>query len=643
MINLTKDKILIAPLIIISAILFWGAIVYKIYALNFFGVIIISFLAVVTLFLHLIFFPDKEKNLTIYPEKKDLFFKKTISKSLIAVNIFYLINVCFCFYVLFANKTSSAIISPWQVLPEYYIPAYLTATLLLLFIILLNSKTAFPFIIIHYFLSFTVAFFVYKIGYGFDPFIHQATIELIEKNGEVTPKPFYYLGQYSLVILFHKITTISIFWINKILTPLLGALLLPLSIFIFLQKWFNNFKINLLLILSILIFPFSFLIITTPQNLSYIFLSITILLGLSYSSYQGLAVTYLLSLATLSLHPITGIPALLFSLLLTIYRSSLKINIKKYLYFLFFALTSFSLPFAFLLLNFFKADEKIIWQWQNFFPSFKNLIPRDENFILNFIYMYDRFWGILIAIIIILGILIAIKHWKKCKILLTTSIISLGLFISYTLTTQLSFSFLIEYERNGYADRILVVAILFLFPFIFISLYAFLQKLLHQKNTIKIPILLFLAILISTSLYLSYPRFDNYHNSHGYSVSAQTLKAVDWIENNSSQNYIVLANQQVSVSALSKFGFNKYYKNDVYFYPIPTSGKLYDYYLDMVHDKPSREIMEQATKFAGVKTGYFVLNKYWWAFPKILKEAKIEADKVKKIKEGEIYIFKYQF
>ncbi|MBU4257046.1 hypothetical protein KKC04_01385, partial [Patescibacteria group bacterium] len=65
------------------------------------------------------------------------------------------------------------------------------------------------------------------------------------------------------------------------------------------------------------------------------------------------------------------------------------------------------------------------------------------------------------------------------------------------------------------------------------------------------------------------------------------------------------------------------------------------YYLDMVYKKPSRETMIAAMDLTGVNESYFVLNKYWWAFPKILEEAKLEADGWQEIGGGEIYVFRY--
>ena len=153
----------------------------------------------------------------------------------------------------------------------------------------------------------------------------------------------------------------------------------------------------------------------------------------------------------------------------------------------------------------------------------------------------------------------------------------------------------------------------------------------------------FLSCVLSAALYLTYPRHDNYFNSRGYSVSSSDIKAVDWINADAKADYIVLANQQVGAAALSRFGFKKYYgAGQIFYYPIPTSSPLYQYYLDMVYKKPSRETMFKAMDLTGVNLGYFVLNKYWWAFPKILDEAKFRASSWQIIDNGQVYVFKYE-
>ena len=65
------------------------------------------------------------------------------------------------------------------------------------------------FTVLYLMISYSVAVIVYGVGYGFDPFIHQATIKFIDEFGAVSPKPLYYAGQYSLEIIAHKLTRIS--------------------------------------------------------------------------------------------------------------------------------------------------------------------------------------------------------------------------------------------------------------------------------------------------------------------------------------------------------------------------------------------------------------------------------------------------
>jgi len=651
-----KKNLFYSFIILISLAITTSAAVYRIYALNKSGIAISLILAaIIFIILQTLLKSKSDEPIFDYKlnNKENNF--KTATKSTInyILPTVYILFLAGLFYILYLYRTNEAIISPWQVLPSYFFLLYGLATLLLFLIILKKSGNKSSQLIkiilisLHYFLSFSVAWLVYKIGYGYDPFIHQATVDLIAKTGSVEPKPFYYLGQYGLTVILHKITAIPIVWIDKLLVPVLATITIPASFSIFLNKQFNNKKINLLLIIALLIFPFSFFIVTTPQNLAYIFLLLAILFGLICSNWAELLIVYLFSLTTLLIHPLAGIPAVLFSLALTIYHSD-KNKIKKFLYPAVFILSSIALPLVFYFIeikNNLDIQNQTITaeQTNHIFANF--LMPGQENFILNFIYLYGFNIKLLIALMALAGLGIAARHRKKCKIFFVCLLMALAIGISYLLTKKLTFSYLIDYERDIFSDRILTVAAIFLIPFILITIYCLVNKLLQQPKFIKTPLFLFLAILVATSLYISYPRLDNYYNSHGYSVSQNDIEAVNWIKADAGDNYIVLANQQTSAAALREFGFNHYVtlKNNskTYFYPIPTSSQLYPYYLDMVYKKPSRDTMLAAMDFTGAEIGYFILNKYWWAFTKILAEAKIEADSWKNINNGEIYIFKY--
>ncbi|MFH0955603.1 MAG: hypothetical protein V1801_00065 [Candidatus Falkowbacteria bacterium] len=630
-------------LILICLTSIFGGLVYRFYSLNKLGLTISLILAVIS-FIIIQYFrllaSKKTKRL-----KKETVEKNNIPFSL-GLRIFsagaYLLALISCFYILFDHATDIAIVSPWQIVPKYFFLAFGIATLFLIGNAIVNKKFALPLIIFHYFLSFSVALIIYKLGYGYDSFIHQATENLIDKTGAVEPKPFYYLGQYALIVILHKITTAPIVWLDKLMLPLLAALFLPLTLWRVLKSWFDSASLSLTLIITLLALNFPFLIVTTPQNLAYFLLILAILLGLSCKNFYDFSIILLLSLTAAIIHPIAGAPALLFSALLAVYHGD-NAKIKKYFYPLLIIIAIFILPTLFYFLNIKLPTAAPSDSLTQNVGQLALNIPGQENFILNFAYLYGFNLKFILTILALSGIFIAWKHREQCKILWLYLTLAAALFISYIITAKLSFAFLINYERDDYPQRILIIACLFLLPFFILSIYVWLKKIAEQNTFIILSFAVFLSCVISAALYITYPRYDNYFNSHGYSVSAADIKAVNWINENAKTDFVVLANQQVGAAALSQFGFKKYYgPNQLFYYPIPTSSPLYQYYLDMVYKKPSRETMSAAMDLAGVNESYFVLNKYWWAFTKILDEAKLRASSWQAIDNGEVFIFKYE-
>src|SRR3989339_256042 len=267
---------------------------------------------------------------------------------------------------------------------------------------------------LHYFLSFSIALIIYKIGFGFDQFIHTATMEVINKAGEIHPKPFYYIGQYALIITIHKLTLIPITFLNKILIPLFASIFIPIFTYKTLKKIFNEKIKNRFVLLSLLLIPCSFAIVSTPQNLAYLFLILIILFGLTCASPYELTIVYILTLAIITIHPIAGIPAFFFVLLLTIYHSNLK-QLKNNLYRIILILNTVSLPIAFRFINNNSPVEETISKkisLLNYLPQ----IPEKENVILNFIYLYGFNLKFVFILIALMGIAITIKYKKECRI-----------------------------------------------------------------------------------------------------------------------------------------------------------------------------------------------------------------------------------
>ncbi|MBU1783197.1 hypothetical protein KKA77_01285, partial [Patescibacteria group bacterium] len=647
-IKLSYNSILTAILIFVLCLIISGASVYYFYNLNKLGVELSIVLAII----FSTFFAFINKKFTI-TTRHNLLLRLSPIKKLNFVDFTLILSYLLClitnFYLLYSKQTTESIVSPWQVVSGWFFFGYGLTGLILLVLIFRDYNTSannssnknFLIFLISafYFLSFSVAWITYKIGYGFDPFIHRATMELIDKTGSVDPKPLYYLGQYSLIVIAHKLTSIPIIWLDKLLVPFFAALFLPMILYKVLAKWFLSNRLIPLLSLSLLILPYSFFIVTTPQSLAYLFLLLAILLGIACANIADLLLIYLLALATLTIQPLAGLPTLLFAILLTIFHTD-NSKIKKYSFWLISAITVIILPLVFYFLEkTLNTGQSGNLENSNIWPKF--IFPNQDNFIFNFIYLYGFNIGLIFACLILTGLILAYRHKNNCRILKVYFIMASALLLSYFITKKIAFSFLINYERNDFSSRILLISIFFLLPFILITLHYLLHKLLQQNFHIKIIWSIFLILLLTTSIYLSYPRFDRFYNSRGYTVSNNDIKAVQWIENNKTDKYIVLANQQVSAAALREFGFNHYYKNNIFYYPIPTGGPLYKYYLDMVYQTPSKETMKQAMDLAGVNQGFFVLNKYWNQFSKILEEAKLSAKSWQKINNGEVYVFEY--
>jgi hypothetical protein len=200
---------------------------------------------------------------------------------------------------------------------------------------------------------------------------------------------------------------------------------------------------------------------------------------------------------------------------------------------------------------------------------------------------------------------------------------------------------LIDYKRDNYTNRMLAYAIIFWLPLISISLYEFIKLILTEKNKTQLTWALVAAGLLTANLYISYPRQDAYLNSHSYASSIHDLEAVNWINTDAAgKDYIVLANQQVSAASLRQFGFAKYYANNVFYYPIPTGGPLYQYYLSLVKT-PDLNTIKSAGSLVGVNQVYVVINEYWWQARRLITELDLLADSHQKIAGGKVHVFKF--
>jgi len=627
---------------LLSAYSLLGTIIYYFYQLNQLSVSIL-FVAISITILILDFKISHNSDLII----QNLIFNFPKLKSYILnlqssiLTITYLILFAIAIYTLFISQTSEAIRSPWQIIPKAFFVIYFLATLNLIFL-LFTKKNALSLILIslHFFLTTSVALIVYKLGYGFDPIIHRVTELAIFQNGFILPKPFYYLGQYSLVVTLAHLFQISVTCIDKLLLPILLSIFLPYAIYKSLFKTFSwPENLNRILCFIFLILPFSLFIATTPQALANIFSLIILFLSFLYLKDKQIPFWYLvvLNLVALTIHALAGLPILIYLIIIWLLQNRNKVT--KIILPIFLGLATLALPLA-LLLNSFLSIYKIKISWPTSpLIQLPNLFIKQYWYFLDLAYLYKYSIYPLILIIALLTLYNLVKN-HKTKLFLPSILTFIILIINSIFLSFINVSFIINYEQGEFASRVGQLSFYFLLPVVIYGLSIFIAKAEEKKSIYNLFIIFLLSSFITCGLYLSYPRFDDYDNSKFINMSQSDLDAVNFIEqNNHGQNYIVLTNQMTSAAALQTFGFSKYYAGQ-YFYPIPTGGQLYRFYEKMIYESTTKQTMEEAMDFAGVKTAYFVLPSYWNHFDELSTKANKDADAIYSL-EDKILIFKY--
>jgi len=243
--------------------------------------------------------------------------------------------------------------------------------------------------------------------------------------------------------------------------------------------------------------------------------------------------------------------------------------------------------------------------------------------------------GLAAAILIIVG-----TFTNRTYLLAAASAALSGLLVS----ASIDFSYLPDSEQGGYAARLLVITLLIACPAAAAAIAKLFAKTAGSpwRNLVAISAI---AFFFAGGVYLAYPRADGYVLSKGWNTSTADISAVRAIgQDAGSESYIVLAAQPVSAAALKEFGFFRYFdtnEGQVFAYPVPTGGPLYQYYLKMIYDEPSSEYMKQAMDLAGVKLGYFVVNSYWTRSEHIISRTRETSQKWFGI-DNAVYVFRYQ-
>ena len=550
--------------------------------------------------------------------------------------IAFLATELLTFILLFRRASVDVIRSPWELLDYKFWTLFVMASCLLIFSIFYNRKSnkSLFLIAVYFFLLSSIALILYPLGFGYDPFLHQSTMQVIAETGTINPRLFLYLGQYGWTFFMQSLWQLPIFTINKLILPLAFSLFWPYSLYYGLRHGFRwSQKISLLGVLLSLFAGFNFAIMTTPQNLTFLLMAVFIfLLPIIKKERNYLYFSLALGIGVSTIHPLGGVPILYMTLLMSSKYWPLQKVYKKIAYTITLIISAFSLPG---LLAIYQHLTNHTWNqiftWHPW-PIFDLQWPRflsGYDFPINLLHnIWNNYFWIFI-VLTAMGIwLIITKH--KYLFFKTHFILAILLTVNYLLARLfVSFSEQIDYEKNAYLLRIAYLIGLSLLP-IFLTTWYFWWKTWLEKNNHrvhKVWLAILIILIIVTSTYFSYPIYDRHKNSKSFNITQADLETVQLIEQSANQEpYIVLSNQVVGAAAIHSLGFAHYYNNNFYYSMPLGTDNIYQNYLSMIETNASREEAIRAMDKAGLDKLYLVVNNYWHSAKTAIDQAQQSAD-----------------
>ncbi len=594
------------------------------------------------------------------PTKKVWLIVRAVTGTLLAGIAIALI--AYGFFMLAGAATGTSIRSPWDVVPRMFFITFFFAAAATLAASAggLAPKTSLLAAAGLALLAASVATTVYSVGFGFDPFIHRATEATIFRDGFISPKPPYYLGQYALVTIIAKLLGGSVNAIDAWLVPAAFSLLIPCAYWGLRKAFSFPPSASAAAALSILLLPLDSFAVTTPQGVANVVFLMTAFLALPAVTKGAFprSVLFLFAAAAASIHPIAGIPLLIFAALVallssyerrrTLHKVALAVAVMIVA-----LVGAVALPATFMLNSLHSGagvtlDADTLRSPTALIETLQAapVITRQFSAIYDFVYSWKAWRDTVIVLLALLGVFVARKKTKTGFVYLVSGLVLASNYV--LLKSVVQFPFLIAYERSNYADRLWELTLFVLAPMAVTAVAAIFSRAGKHVPSVRVVIALLLAALLTSSAYLAYPRRDKYENSRGWSTDSSDISAVRSIEKDAAGTpYVVLANQSVSAAAVREFGFPKYFASKdaahpspIFYYPIPTGDPLYQIFLDTNAALGRREAVRKAMDLAGVHTAYYVVSYYWWHAQEIILTAKRNADASWSVSD-EDYVFKY--
>lgn len=503
---------------------------------------------------------------------------------------------------LIAARTSEPISSPWPLVPTGIFALFALATAFLCYgARILPSRFFQGLLMLHALAAYGAATIVYRLGFGFDPFIHQAAEQHLVRHGSISLKTPLYVGQYVLVWALEAITGLSVIRIDQWLIPTLSVALIPLL-----------FRAHHLLPITLLLLPVSFFSFTIPFHLALLFFLYALCITERPSTRATLPLLALCAIASLAAHPLMGIPCALFVAGYALQRTQWQRYASL--------VPAIGIPLGMLgamaLYATLEGARLALPSLQEVQRSLIILFGTSHRFSsqepwLSLLYGFISLWPFVFCVLGIREYLREPTQARRYRLLTALGILASAILLAACIRLP----DIIAHEQFEFPLRLLRIVPLLFAP----DIAALLKRLLFNNKThaslVGVGVSLVVGLIAASQWFVSYPQRNSIAPAYAPSVSVHEYETIAWIERvRDAQPFVVLSHQMLAAAALQTHGFEQTITTchgTHLSYAIPTGGALYQDVLALTRGRNTKETVERLRECYGNVKLFVVLPKYW--------------------------------
>jgi len=561
---------------------------------------------------------------------------------IVALTIVFLVSVSATFYGLMLGRTDAGETSVWLTTPSFVLPTLFVSSASLAVIVLLTrmrQTLKLVLVLIESFLVHSIFLIVWYPGRYGDPWGHLGQVRFIDNYGfsyafgwvvsqRLVVDIVKYKAYYALVVLFRRMFSIDIYWINAVFIPVLWSFLIPLFSYKLADMISKRKGSTLPLVAAISASLFSSLIywgaVSVPNSFGFVFFPFVVFLIL-YWARVGSSRVWFLALAscvlTFFIHPQVGVFSFAFLFWGTVFHKTSRRTLK---------LVSFPLIFlAYPLLLYLSGATFTL----------DNLVNLEN---------VSSFLPIVTTVLLVIGLIGVFFGMRSKRIERNAAVL---LFVFYVVVVGNYYLTMYGMKNLPFGpQRILVMADIILLPFSAVGFLSIVSLLggfsrvqVHtSKNVLRSARLLFVCLLIASlgtyAIYVAYPQKEIL----SVQPAAYEIDAIHYIDSDATGRFVVLADPSFENLAGGFLGADYAYgANPRGLFGVPEwSFWTVQIYLQMA-ETPSIGVMESALSSADAQVSYFVVSVRNTNFQRVVEQTSRVLPPVIFFGGNRLAIFKY--